>query len=124
MSTTGLLGADLKLNEGLWQISRIYTFESWNPTLKAPLDQPGLKVKEGHYVLAINGIELSEENHEKLAGLMQKMKPGNTFQYTLDRRGKAKEISLALAEMPEEVMTAMIGKHMLDHATVEVASSK
>lgn len=69
-TNTGLLGADLEINNGKWQIKRIYTSESWNPELKAPLDQPGLKVKEGQYLLAVNGVELSasEEPFRLFAG--------------------------------------------------------
>lgn len=55
----GLLGADFKLESGYWQISRIYTTESWNPGLKAPLDRPGLKVEEGNYFVGVNGEELT-----------------------------------------------------------------
>ncbi|HLZ86303.1 MAG TPA: PDZ domain-containing protein, partial [Puia sp.] len=57
----GLLGADLRVNEGRWQIKRIYTAESWNPDLKAPLAQPGLKVSEGDYLLAIDGVALGSD---------------------------------------------------------------
>jgi len=32
---------------GRWRIARIYTFESWNPELTAPLDRPGLRVRAG-----------------------------------------------------------------------------
>ena len=59
-SRVGLLGADLETADGLWKIKRIYTFESWNPNLRAPLDRPGLKVEEGNYILAINGVDLTE----------------------------------------------------------------
>jgi tricorn protease len=55
----GLLGADLALENGRWRIKRIYTTESWNPGLKAPLDRPNLKVEEGNYVLAVDGIEIT-----------------------------------------------------------------
>jgi tricorn protease len=58
-SELGLLGADLSLENNLWKISRIYTTESWNPDLSSPLDRPGLKVKEGDYLLGINGQELT-----------------------------------------------------------------
>jgi tricorn protease len=58
-SKVGLLGADLVAENGRWKIARIYTFESWNPDLVAPLDRPGLKVREGHYLLAVNGVELT-----------------------------------------------------------------
>ena len=61
-SRVGLLGADLVANNGRWQIERIYTLESWNPGLSAPLDQPGLRVEEGDYLLAVNGVPLSSSD--------------------------------------------------------------
>lgn len=58
-SSVGLLGADLKANDNRWQISRIFTTESWNPELSSPLDEPGLKVSEGNYLVGVNGKELT-----------------------------------------------------------------
>ncbi|NER13053.1 protease [Leptobacterium flavescens] len=54
----GLLGCDLEEDRGHYKISKIYTGESWNPNTNAPLAIPGLGVKEGDYILAINGQEL------------------------------------------------------------------
>jgi tricorn protease len=59
----GLLGANLIVNEGRWQLSRIFTAESWNPKLKGPLDQPGLKVAQGQYLVGINGKELTSADN-------------------------------------------------------------
>jgi len=61
-SSVGLLGADLVANKNRWQIGRIYTTESWNPRLSSPLDRPGMKVKTGHYLVGINGNELTATN--------------------------------------------------------------
>ncbi|WP_252935470.1 S41 family peptidase [Roseivirga pacifica] len=58
-SQMGLLGADLNLDKNRWQIGRIFTTESWNPNLTSPLDRPGLQVKEGHYLVGINGTEIT-----------------------------------------------------------------
>jgi tricorn protease len=58
-SRVGLLGADLVAERGRWRIERIYTFESWNPNLSAPLDRPGLRVEEGHYLVGVEGVELT-----------------------------------------------------------------
>jgi len=55
----GLLGADLAAENGRWRIKRIYTFESWNPGLDAPLDRPGMRVSEGTYLVAVDGRELT-----------------------------------------------------------------
>ncbi|MFP2997244.1 PDZ domain-containing protein [Spongiivirga sp. MCCC 1A20706] len=57
-SYVGLLGADLKSENGYWQIQRIFTTESWNPGLSSPLDRPELKINEGTYVVGVNGVEL------------------------------------------------------------------
>lgn len=58
-SRVGVLGADLVPADGRWKIKRIYTTESWNPGLVAPLAQPGLKVKEGDFILEVNGEPLT-----------------------------------------------------------------
>lgn len=51
----GLLGADYELINGNYRIKKIYTGESWNPNLKAPLAQPGAQAKVGEYVVGVNG---------------------------------------------------------------------
>ena len=54
----GLLGADFTVENGRYRIAKIYDAESWNPELRAPLAQPGVAVRTGDYLLAINGVEL------------------------------------------------------------------
>ena len=54
----GLLGADFKVENGRHRIVKIYRGESWNPSLRAPLTQPGANVKEGEYLLEVNGQDL------------------------------------------------------------------
>lgn len=51
----GLLGADYKIENGRYRFAKIYDGENWNPGTVAPLTQPGVNVKEGEYLLAING---------------------------------------------------------------------
>lgn len=58
----GLLGADYRVENGRHRIVKIYRGESWNPDLRAPLTQPGAGVKEGEYLLAVNGRELRGED--------------------------------------------------------------
>jgi tricorn protease len=57
----GLLGADFTLDNGLYRIKKIFTGENWNPELRAPLAGPGIDVKEGDYLLEINGIPVNAE---------------------------------------------------------------
>ncbi len=54
----GLLGADLEERNGYYRIKKIYTGESWNPGVEGPLAIPGLGVKTGDYILAIDGQDL------------------------------------------------------------------
>jgi tricorn protease len=54
----GLLGCDYKVENGRYRFSKIYNGEHWNPQLRAPLTQPGVNVKAGEYLLAVNGREL------------------------------------------------------------------
>ena len=58
--TVGGRGADLVADGGAWQITRIYTSESWNPGLRAPLDQPGLDIEEGDYLVGVEGQPLTD----------------------------------------------------------------
>ncbi len=55
----GLLGADLVPENGRYRIARIYTGESWNPDLDAPLAAPGVDVAEGEYLISVNGRQLT-----------------------------------------------------------------
>lgn len=54
----GLLGCDYTVENGRYRISRIFNGENWNPNLRAPLTQPGVNVKQGEFLLAVNGREL------------------------------------------------------------------
>jgi tricorn protease len=54
----GLLGADYRIENGRYRFARIYDGENWNPDLRAPLTQPGVNVREGDYLLAVNGRDL------------------------------------------------------------------
>ncbi|MCK6685358.1 MAG: PDZ domain-containing protein [Thermoanaerobaculia bacterium] len=60
--SVGLLGADYTVAEGRYRIARILPGENWNPKLKAPLTQPGVDVKEGDFLLAVNGQELKGDD--------------------------------------------------------------
>jgi tricorn protease len=51
----GLLGADYAIENGRYRFSKIYDGENWNPQLRAPLTQPGVNVRQGEYLLAVNG---------------------------------------------------------------------
>ena len=54
-SNTGVLGADFSVENNRYRIKTIYRADRWNPFMKAPLGVAGLGVKEGDYILSING---------------------------------------------------------------------
>lgn len=54
----GYLGADLKINNGVFQINKILEGASWDAEERSPLAKPGIEMKEGDYILAINGTPL------------------------------------------------------------------
>ena len=54
----GLLGADYSLENNRYRLAKVYNGENWNPGNEAPLTQPGVNVKVGDYILAVNGREL------------------------------------------------------------------
>ncbi|HWA82784.1 MAG TPA: PDZ domain-containing protein, partial [Fimbriimonadaceae bacterium] len=77
----GLLGADYSFENGRYRLTRVYSGESWNPGLYAPLTQPGVHAKAGEYILAIDGQELKDSNDiyellEGKAGKQVKIKIG------------------------------------------------
>ena len=56
--SVGLLGADFALDGGAYRIAKIYRGAAWDTDAIGPLSQPGVKVKEGDYLLAVNGVPL------------------------------------------------------------------
>jgi tricorn protease len=69
-SPAGLLGADLRAENGRWKIARILDGGRWEPFQSAPLRRPGLDVAAGDYILAVNGVEVDarEDLHARLVG--------------------------------------------------------
>ncbi|MFY0593019.1 S41 family peptidase [Roseivirga sp.] len=59
----GLLGADIAKTKNGFRIAKVYTAESWNPNLTAPLAVPGINVKTGDYILEIDGETVSTDRN-------------------------------------------------------------
>jgi tricorn protease len=55
---TGMLGVDWELANGAYRIRHIVGGGPWDADVRAPLAEPGLNVKEGEYVLAVNGTPI------------------------------------------------------------------
>jgi tricorn protease len=56
----GLLGADYEADatSGMYRIKKIFSGENWDAHTRSPLTEPGVNVKEGDYLVAINGRAL------------------------------------------------------------------
>ncbi len=54
----GLLGADFEIHEGAYRIAKIYQGAPWDSDARGPLSEPGLDVREGDFLLAVNGTPL------------------------------------------------------------------
>jgi len=52
----GLLGAEIEAADGYYRITNIFPGENWHESFRSPLTEPGVKVREGDYVLAVDGV--------------------------------------------------------------------
>ncbi len=74
----GLLGADLIAEGKLYRIRKIYPGENWQGRTRSPLTEAGVDVREGDFILSINGQELTTAD--------------NPYRLLVDRAGKDTEI--------------------------------
>lgn len=85
----------------------------------SPASQAGLE--KGDVLLAVNGVKFGDEDEAKWKKVKQNWTPGSTITYTIARGGKKKQVDVTLSKVPEDVLAAWVGEHMMQHATVEVA---
>jgi len=97
--SVGLLGADYTIENGRYRFQKIYSGENWNPALQAPLTQPGVNVKPGEYLLAVNGQNLT----------------GSDEIYKLFQETAGKQVVLKVGPSPD-------GKDSRDATVVPVAN--
>lgn len=67
----GMLGADFALENGAYKIAKIYRGADWDADARGPLNQRGIDVKEGDYLLAVNGapVDTSKDPWAAFLGL-------------------------------------------------------
>ena len=54
----GYLGADVAVENGHYRIKKIISGAPWDVEVRSPLVKPGVNVKEGDYILAVNGLKV------------------------------------------------------------------
>ena len=60
IETVGLLGADIEIDSGRYRIKRILRGDNTR-VIFSPLAQPGVNIKAGEYVLAVDGVDIRAE---------------------------------------------------------------
>lgn len=77
----GLLGARFaKDPSGYFKVTKIIEGANWNASTRSPLTMPGVNVKEGDYILSVNGKSLQEND--------------NLFQALIGQDGKTVELEV------------------------------
>ena len=61
----GLLGADFELassgGQSAYRVKKIVRGGPWDTAVRSPLDEPGVNVKAGDYILAVNGVAIDTQ---------------------------------------------------------------
>lgn len=70
----GYLGVDFSLENGAYRIRKIIESAPWDAEERSALRQPGVDVKEGDYLLAVNGlpVDIEREPYAAFEGLADK----------------------------------------------------
>lgn len=70
----GYVGVDFSLEHGKYRIKKIIEGADWDAEVRSPLKQPGVEVKEGDYLLAVNGLAVDSglEPYAAFQGLADK----------------------------------------------------
>jgi tricorn protease len=76
----GLLGADYAIEHDRYRFAKVYFGENWNPDLRAPLTEPGVNVRQGEYLLAVDGREVRGSDE--------------IYCFFIDRAGKAIQLKV------------------------------
>ncbi|MCC7374633.1 MAG: PD40 domain-containing protein [Verrucomicrobiales bacterium] len=76
----GLLGADYEVANGRYRFQKVFGGLNWNADLRSPLTEPGVDVKSGEYLLAVEGRNLTP--------------PENLYQRFERTAGRAVEITV------------------------------
>lgn len=56
---TGYLGIDWAADGSCYKVAKIIRGASWDAEVRSPLDKPGVGIREGAYILAVNGLPIT-----------------------------------------------------------------
>ncbi|HOK37405.1 MAG TPA: PDZ domain-containing protein [Bacteroidales bacterium] len=92
----GLLGAEFEKDKksGYFKILKIYKGENWYENLKSPLQTPDNEIKEGDFIISINGLSLKNYN--------------NIYELLIDQANKTIEIEINSKPSEKDARTYLI----------------
>ncbi|HUX96587.1 MAG TPA: PDZ domain-containing protein [Bacteroidales bacterium] len=92
----GLLGAELIADDaaGRYRIVKIYSGENWNTARRSPLTEQGVDVREGDYIISINGKDVTTAE--------------NPYMLLENKSGKSVEIKVNNIASAENARTSLI----------------
>ncbi|HRH50792.1 MAG TPA: PDZ domain-containing protein [Panacibacter sp.] len=62
MQQTGYIGVNWEADGDYYKIKKIVHGAAWDAEVRSPLDMAGVDIKEGDYILAVNGIPITTES--------------------------------------------------------------
>jgi tricorn protease len=92
--SVGLLGADYAIDHDRYRFAKVYFGENWNPELRAPLTEPGVNVREGEYLLAVDGREVHGSDE--------------IYSFFLERAGKAVQLKVGPDPSAKDARTVTV----------------
>lgn len=116
LKTTGWVGIEMEVDKEAekYRVTKVIP--------GSPAQESGMQ--PGDILFAMYGIELSDENKDKITKARKEWEPGQKVTYTVRRDGRNRDVSLTLAPMPADVLASWIGRHMMDHAAVAYAEAE
>ncbi len=92
----GLLGAELTADEtaGRYRITKIYKGENWNSERRSPLTELGVDVKEGDYLISIDGKDVTTAE--------------NPYVNLENKAGKTVEIAVNSKPLADNTRTSLV----------------
>lgn len=92
----GLLGAKLEADSksGFYKIVKIYQGQNWDESLRSPLTEQGVNVKEGDFLISINGNKITTND--------------NPYRFLENSAGKQVEIGVNSKPAEEGSLTYMV----------------
>ena len=114
MKSSGWIGVELDHDEtGAMSITKVIP--------GSPAEAAGLRV--GDELYSLNGVNLAGAAEPALKQARGEWKPGQQVNYVVKRGGAEQKVNLTLAAWPADVLAKMVGEHMLEHATMDVAKN-